>query len=398
MFSWKKKAQEVDKTLKPESEKFKAAGEDGGIKINPSPNTVGTNVQQPIEKIDIPISEAEKIPAAEIKKYKKADLEKRAAEGKGVDAESTQYKAKGESGKLQYPTKQETFPVNVKQPGTSKDGEAAGKTYKDPGKTEKLEIPTKETKMPEGGMVVSTDAKAGAEFKPAGDKEKIITKPKEFKGGEGQPKSDVSPTDYMHKYEVAKPLNKQFGKINWFKRDAITEEAQEAVSAKIKKIEEDHPDWADDRAQAAAYRMMREKGYDIPKKSSISNETANIIIKAALDCPECFNKVVAYVNSLRKKAAVTREDLNTLYQSKGITLPTDILDAMVASAAAGVAGSTSSAGGSISMPTMTGLKSSLTEKEAFREMEEHEKKHHVESEEEETAEALGEIEKSGNPS
>jgi len=66
MFSWKKNAQEVDKTLKPESEKFKAAGDDGGIKINPSPNTVGTNVQQHIEKIDIPISEAQKIPASEV--------------------------------------------------------------------------------------------------------------------------------------------------------------------------------------------------------------------------------------------------------------------------------------------------------------------------------------------
>ena len=396
MFSWKKKAQDVDKTLKPESEKFKAAGDDGGIKINPAENKVGTNVQQHIEKMDIPISEAPKIPAAEIKKYTKSSLEVKAAEGKGVDAGNAQYKAEGAPGKLEYPTKQEAFPVSVKQPGLSSGEDAAGKTYKDPGKTEKLEIPKGETKMPEGGMVVSTDAKSGKEFKPDGEKAKLNFNPKEFKGGEGQPKSDVSPTDYMHKYDMAGKINKQFSAIPWFKRSAITEEAQDAVSSKIKKVKEDHPEWSDERAAAAAYSMTREKGYEIPKKSSsLSMEVADIIIKAALDCPSCFNKVVAYVNDLRKQATVTREELDSFWKSKGVTLTPEVLDQQLAAVVTSAGGTT---GTTMTMPPMTSLKSALKEKEACVEMEEHEKKHHGEEKKEETVDdetgkALAEMEK-----
>jgi hypothetical protein len=312
MFSinWKKKAQEVDKTLKPESEKYKAAGEDGGIKINPSPNTIGTNVQQHIEKLDIPISDAQKIPASEVKKYTKAELEKQAAEGKTTDPNAEQYKASGEVEKLQFPTKTDAAP-SVKQPGLETGKDAAGKEYKDPGQKEKLEVPTKQLPTPDTKIVVVTDEKLGTEFKPAGDSEKIMTKPKEFKGPAGQPMSEVSPLDYMHKHERTKPMQKQFAAINWFKRDAVSPEAQEFISKKIKKnVEEGKPQ---EQAIAVAHSQAREEGYEVPeKKSALSNNVAEFIIKAAASCPECFDKLVAYIYNMRPKAALTPEEATEL--------------------------------------------------------------------------------------
>ena len=366
--SWKKKAQEADKTLKPESEKYKAAGEDGGITINPSPNTIGNNMQQHIEKLDIPISDASKIPASEVKKYTKAELEKHATELGKVDATSEQYKASGDTEKLLFPTKTDAAP-SVKQPGIESNKDAAGKTYKDPGQKEKLETPTKMTPTPDVKIMVVTDNKLGTEFKPAGDSEKLITKTKEFKGPAGQPLSDVSPLDYMQKHDRTKPMQKQFSNIVWFKRDATTPEAQDFISKKIKKnVEEGKPE-----AQAVAVGMSqaREEGYSVPeKKAALSNNVAEFIIKAAQSCPECFDKLVAYIRGMRPKAALTPEEATEL---KTYT------DA--------------ASKGPLTSEQKVRMES-LSAK-ACQYIEEHEKKHHgapEKAEEDETGNALAEIE------
>ena len=302
MFSWfKKNAQDAVKDM--HMEKYISEGEAGDIKINPSPNTIGTNVQQHIEKIDIPISDAPKIPASEVKKYTKSQLDKKAADEK-VKADSEQYKASGDVEKLQYPTKTDAAP-SVKQPGLESNKDAAGKDYKDPGQKSKLDIPTKMMTTPDVKIVVVTDNKIGTEFKPAGDSEKIMTNPKEFKGPAGQPASNVSPTEYMHKHDKAKPMQKQFSAINWFKRSAVTEEAQEYVSKKIEKnIEEGKPQ---EQAVAVGMSQAREE-----KKSSLTNETADFIIRAAQNCPECFDKLVAYIRGMRPKAALSPEEATEL--------------------------------------------------------------------------------------
>ena len=106
--------------------------------------------------------------------------------------------------------------------------------------------------------------------------------------------------------------------------------------------------------------QAREEGYKVPeKKAGLSMEVADIIIKAALDCPSCFNKVVAYVNSMRKKGTLTDEESTTLktLADKAKTTP-------------------------LSPEEQTQM-TSLSAK-ACQYVEEHEKKHHSEHEEHET--------------
>ena len=45
----------------------------------------------------------------------------------------------------------------------------------------------------------------------------------------------------------------------------VTEEARSFISNKIAKIREDHPDWDQDRAIAAAYSVASEAGYQVPE-------------------------------------------------------------------------------------------------------------------------------------
>ena len=302
MFNWFKKESQVDvtKELKPGSEKYKGEGTDGKIVVNPKPGqyAVKPNIQQTIEKglAEKYKSDAPKIPAAEVKKYTKAELEAHAVKTEKKD-------------KLQFPTKQAPG-ANVKQPGTEYSSDAASKTYKSEGPKEKMDIPTKQTQLPNVPIAVDTDDKLGKQFKPDGDKSKLIINPPVPKMPAGQQSSNVSPSKYINKGDTAKPPKKSTtaSGINWFKKTAE---------------ETDVP--ADDSPQQAPAVEAPIEGATQTDETAIteaalSDETATIIIKAAIDCPDCFNKIIDYINHAAKRKTTAMEEtdqveLDTITQS-----------------------------------------------------------------------------------
>jgi hypothetical protein len=207
-----------------------------------------------------------------------------------------QYKAKGQDGGLKWKVTKDGFPGKV-TPGTAEEKDAATKKYKDPGVKEKLGFGTsfqpKEVKTP-----ITEDAKVGEQFKDPGEVEKLLFKPKQFKTEPNQPKSDVDPAKYLGKYEITKPMQKQFSYIgvNWFK-----------------------------------------KAVETPKegnKKQSAVELIGVLTKFAKECPTCFDKLVTVikrkadpdpgkkpwsaekfeecVEKVMKNSKVSREDANAI--------------------------------------------------------------------------------------
>jgi hypothetical protein len=293
-----KKSQEIAKDLKPAGETFKDPGQVEKVQYNPKPNAfaVTPKVQQETDKAGAAayMTEGASIPAAAIKPVKailnwfKKSADDVTSGGKAKDPGSSDYKDPGQKEKLQYPTKVDE--VSVKQPGLEKSEDAGSKTYKDPGQKEKLGTPQK-VDMPKVDTVVDVDNKIGNQFKDEGEKEKLNINPKQDTVSTSQEKVKIDIPSAGE--EKATGMQKQFGQINWMKKNsAATPEAQEYVSKKIAtNIEEGKPQ---EQAVAIGMSQAREKGYDVPEKRA---EMLAVITRFAAECPECFHNLVLQVAS-----------------------------------------------------------------------------------------------------
>ena len=215
--NWAKKANAVGSGgIDANSSTFKGEGAKGDIKLNPkmdafSPKTESAPVCKECgsPKYKLP---AETIQESVVKPYstKSAYLKRNADE----------YKDEGTKETLEYPGVGDKSP-NVATPGVSKDsikipiteGTKETLTYK-PGKAAE---PSAEAKITE-------DKSIGNKYKDQGKKETLITSPA---NDTFTPSSPSQPTDkavankYKDKGEVVGKNQKQFSKINWFKRDAV---------------------------------------------------------------------------------------------------------------------------------------------------------------------------------
>lgn len=87
-------------------------------------------------------------------------------------------------------------------------------------------------------------------------------------------KADSGPSPYDHdSTDTTHGYAESLEKAGFTYEAKMSKDAREYISKKVSKLDDEHPDWSQERKVAAAHSMARKKGYEVPKKNNKSEST-----------------------------------------------------------------------------------------------------------------------------